>query len=408
MTMLPPLNQGNMNNIGFTSERLSTSTDGETRVSRSSITMRCGILQLGTPIYDALGTCGYVSMASDRIHVKTIASVGTNGSGNGLQGPPGEPGERGLPGEKGEPGERGLPGEKGEPGEQGLPGEKGEPGERGLPGEKGEPGLAGTTGQQGTKGDTGAPGATGPAGRHNFVVNASTNTTANVNNNAPGARVGDYLIVGSSIQIAGTTRTFGTVWEIATLPASGNITVIARGTIQGPQGQQGPPGTAGTGIPSGGMTGQFLAKASAANFHVEWRNAPNSTGGTAHHYSTDEELTGGIWIDGKPIYRKVFSHAVSLNGYASYPPESYILDGGLDIETLIFAQGTISPEYWPGKGNRSDSFVIPGSINWGNPSGSGNMDITVRKGDGSLFMEIYGSYPAGEVDIMLVAEYTKQ
>ena len=44
---------------------------------------------------------------------------------------------------------------------------------------------------------------------------------------------------------------------------------------QGPQGKQGPQGqagAAGVGVPSGGTTGQVLAKASATNYDTEWVN----------------------------------------------------------------------------------------------------------------------------------------
>ena len=37
----------------------------------------------------------------------------------------------------------------------------------------------------------------------------------------------------------------------------------------------------------------------------------NEQGNPLQTYSTDEVLTGGVWIDGKPIYRKVLTKVVN-------------------------------------------------------------------------------------------------
>lgn len=47
---------------------------------------------------------------------------------------------------------------------------------------------------------------------------------------------------------------------------------------EGPQGPAGPPGAEGAGIPNGGTAGQFLAKASAENQDVEWKDPPEGVG----------------------------------------------------------------------------------------------------------------------------------
>ena len=49
------------------------------------------------------------------------------------------------------------------------------------------------------------------------------------------------------------------------------VTVSSVG-VQGPEG----PGPAGVGVPTGGTTGQILAKASNADYDDEWINAPSS------------------------------------------------------------------------------------------------------------------------------------
>lgn len=45
---------------------------------------------------------------------------------------------------------------------------------------------------------------------------------------------------------------------------------------QGPTGPQGPTGATGQGVPTGGNTGQVLAKASATNYDTSWIDPPTS------------------------------------------------------------------------------------------------------------------------------------
>ena len=50
-------------------------------------------------------------------------------------------------------------------------------------------------------------------------------------------------------------------------------------------------------------------------------------------YSTEETLTGGTWIDGKPIYRTTFNWNYSINAGDDY---SYTVDiGQADFDTWI-------------------------------------------------------------------------
>lgn len=63
----------------------------------------------------------------------------------------------------------------------------------------------------------------------------------------------------------------------------------------------GPPGP---GVPPGGTKGQIPAKASDANYDVKWVDPPDTAVGNV--YST-EEIEIGKWIDGKPLYRKVYT-----------------------------------------------------------------------------------------------------
>lgn len=92
----------------------------------------------------------------------------------------------------------------------------------------------------------------------------------------------------------------------------------------------GPPGV---GVPSGGTEGQILAKKSGDNYDVQWVDAPGET------YST-EETRIGTWIDGKPLYRKMFqvispsSTSTSTQEVAAYTS---------DIETVANLYGVIYP-----------------------------------------------------------------
>ncbi len=45
-------------------------------------------------------------------------------------------------------------------------------------------------------------------------------------------------------------------------------------SLLGPQGQDGPPGPQGAGVPAGGSAGQTLRKRSAADYDSEWATTP--------------------------------------------------------------------------------------------------------------------------------------
>ena len=81
------------------------------------------------------------------------------------------------------------------------------------------------------------------------------------------------------------------------------------------------------------------------------KNLPSGGGSeTQYSYSIDETLTGGTWIDGKPIYRKVF---VVNNNVVSTVNSIDLL--GMNISTLL---PTIS-----GSVRLSGSVIFSGGVN---------------------------------------------
>lgn len=162
----------------------------------------------------------------------------------GAAGPAGPKGDRGERGADGADGPAGLQGERGLPGADGPTGPQGDVGPAGIAGPKGDKGDRGDAGPQGVQGLPGVDGATGPVG-------------------ADGPRGERGLPGGPGAQ--GEPGPQGEPGE--------------RG-LQGIQGERGPagadstvPGPAGAngqGVPTGGTTGQVLAKTSGSNYATAW------------------------------------------------------------------------------------------------------------------------------------------
>ena len=132
--------------------------------------------------------------------------------------------------------------------------------------------VVGATGPTGPTGPTGATGATGAAGT------AATIAVGVVNTGAPGSNV--------DVNNSGTST--AAVLNF-TIPAGQN-------GATGPQGAVGP---AGPGVPTGGITGQVLAKASGVDYNTQWINVAGvgtvtSIGvGTGLSSSTTNPITSG-------------------------------------------------------------------------------------------------------------------
>lgn len=133
---------------------------------------------------------------------------------------------------------------KGQQGDTGPKGDKGDTGEPGVEGPQGEQGPAGPQGPVGPAGaDSTVPGPQGPAGE-----------AGPQGEPGPKGDTGDQGLPGAD----GAEGPQGP---------------------QGEQGVQGPQGVPGQGVPTGGTTGQILAKVSATDYDTTWVDAPQGGGG---------------------------------------------------------------------------------------------------------------------------------
>lgn len=115
----------------------------------------------------------------------------------------------------------------------------------------------------------------------------------------------------------------------------------------GPQGPQGPAGkdgkdgtngqdgAPGVGVPTGGTSGQVLAKKTGTDFDTEWVNQSGGGGGGIN-YSTSEQDTGLKWIDGKKVYQKTFDCSTLPS---SKNQSLDILHGISNLDTVISIVG---------------------------------------------------------------------
>jgi len=184
----------------------------------------------------------------------------------GATGPQGPQGDTGATGPQGPQGDTGATGPQGPQGDTGATGPQGPQGDTGATGPQGPQGDTGATGPQGPQGDTGATGPQGPQGDPGAdgpnLVDATTATTLT------GILKGN----GSTV----TTATAGTDYEA---PITGDVVtkywsglktwrdfatdVLAAVVLRL--------------LPSGGTTGQVLAKTSGTDYAVGW-STPSGAG----------------------------------------------------------------------------------------------------------------------------------
>ena len=189
------------------------------------------------------------SALDSSVQSKLNTSGGTQGA-TGAQGPQGTPGTNGTNGQQGATGAQGPAGAPGQQGATGAPSTV--PGPQGATGPQGPQGLQGEPGPAATIGATGAMGQTGPAG----------------NTGATGPQ-----------GIQGATGTNGQIGATGPQGPAGTPGTTGNQGATGPAGTQGATGATGTGVPTGGTTGQLLAKTSNANYDTQWIAAPSGGGG---------------------------------------------------------------------------------------------------------------------------------
>lgn len=189
----------------------------------------------------------------------------------GERGPQGVPGADGVQGPKGDKGDTGSAGADGADGPQGPKGDQGQQGIQGPKGNTGDAGPAGADGAQGIQGPAGADGSQGPKGDQGIAgIDGKTILGGTTDPTTEGVD-GDWYI----------QRTSWHIWE----KVSGTWT--DRGSIKGADGADGVDGTDGTdgtngqGVPTGGTTGQVLAKSSSTDYATEWVDASSGGGGVS-------------------------------------------------------------------------------------------------------------------------------
>ena len=182
----------------------------------------------------------------------------------------------------------------------------------------------------------------------------------------------------------------------------------------GPQGPAGPAGPAGAdgkdglGVPSGGTTGQVLAKKSNADNDTEWTDA--SGGGTDATLSHDLEVAvtvGGIsdgteYLTGTKL-EDILSDMLSPTLYPTFtnPSATISAQGSKLLEkgatsnvtiTLTFNRGTISPAYGT-SGYRSGAATAY-ALNSGEDQSENTFAVTVSESNKSFTGTV--KYGAGE------------
>lgn len=122
-------------------------------------------------------------------------------------------------------------------------------------------------------------------------------------------------------------------------------------------------------------------------------------------YSTSETLTGALWIDGKPIYRKVYTATVGKSDEGTSTRRFSTGDAAWDGETLVNVYGGYV-ENWSNNTHRSFSFG--GSFT--SPAGVMESDSGCRYNSGygiEFWAATRLSNDVSTVSFLITAEYTK-
>lgn len=289
-----------------------------------------------------------------------IAKLNATGGSQGATGPQGPQGPQGTQGPAGANGAQGATGPLGPAGSAGATGPQGPQGVAGssvtilgsfanagqLP-PSGDPGdgylvsgslyvwtgaawenvgnIQGPAGATGPQGNAGAQGATGPQGTAGAAGSAG-----------PAGATGPAG--------TGATGPQGTAGPVGATGPQGPAGTGNTGAT-GPTGSQGATGAVGQGVPTGGTTGQLLAKSSSTNYATQWVNAP--AGGASWNIraitASSVAAANGDWIVATPTSNaitvqlpapaanarvRVKRNAVAGNSILITTPNGGMLDGG--------------------------------------------------------------------------------
>ena len=165
---------------------------------------------------------------------------------------------------------------------------KGDKGEQGVQGIQGIQGLQGPQGEVGPKGEQGEAGATGPANTLTIgSVTKGDEAQASITGESPNQVLNLVLPKGEKGDLGpkGKQGDKGdpNVLSIGTVTSGEEASVIITGDSpaqvlnfvlpKGEKGDLGPKGDTGEGIPSGGTTGQILAKIDNTDYNTQWVGA---------------------------------------------------------------------------------------------------------------------------------------
>ena len=204
------------------------------------------------------------------------------------------PGPAGPMGPQGPQGLTGANGPAGANGTNGLDGATGPIGPQGLTGPAGPQGLTGATGNAGIGyGGTSNSGKTISLGSKTFAVQAGLAYIAGERIRFVDQTNSANFLEGTITSYSGTTMVVtidntggtGTIlnWNLSVGGNLGTTGATGATGLQGPVGATGPigaTGATGVGVPTGGTTGQVLAKVNGADYNTQW--VTPSTGGISY------------------------------------------------------------------------------------------------------------------------------
>lgn len=251
---------------------------------------------------------------------------------------------------------RGFDGAAGAQGPRGLTGAQGPVGATGPAGQSGQEGPAGPQGIQGPQGPAGAP----------FLIYKVYPTVDEMNAGFETDGIQEGQLVGISQETGGEQGGYLYIKGAKEYQFFFDINKIDG--IQGPQGEQGPQGAQGAqgpagkdgqtgpagpqgengvGVPVGGTTGQFLAKASDADYDTVWQDAPSGSGITLQSIqittppNQTEYNAGQTFNNTGMVVTAFYNYNLSqiVTGYTISP--SGVLTGDITAVTITYSEGGV-------------------------------------------------------------------